>query len=362
MTELLKWVSENPDKNPEQDLERPDLFFLYIKDIPLLPERLDCWLFHLKCQGLIEVSAPVRFIESATRSVKKSKSIPRILELLLAVGQFINFGTPLAAVTSFDFFSIRDLKDVKSESGTNLYEYFVSWILETKVELSKFGEEIEYLAEAAQVNWDGIEQKVTEYESELAKILAISKNIKTIGPEDQFNTVKRLVTEHKKDIDELVESKKKTYEEWSEVASTYGVEPRDVKPEEMFKLLNEFSTDFKLVDQKIKEAQLAEKEKSKKDLVESKRKEIEEKKKALEARKAKRAGTGDAPSDEQYQQSREGKSLTKATLRKEEQKEDAKEEAEATNILQNMLGSLATATNRGGGRRRLQCRESPRRK
>eukprot|EP01124_Arcella_intermedia_P009742 TRINITY_DN1635_c0_g1_i2.p1 TRINITY_DN1635_c0_g1~~TRINITY_DN1635_c0_g1_i2.p1 ORF type:complete len:1186 (+),score=442.50 TRINITY_DN1635_c0_g1_i2:50-3607(+) len=350
---VLQWVQENPDKNPEETLHRADLFFLFIKAIPQVVQRVECWVFHLKCATLKELSIPVRLLEEANESFKKSKYVPKILESVIAVVQFMNG----VAIASFDVVTLKKLADVRGAGNTNLLDYYLGWILDSNPDYVKFGEEIAHLKEVSQSSWDTLDNKINEITSELGKAKQASEKV-TLLEDDKFGEIKRKIVEHSKDIEEIVTVKQQVYDSWTALAKSYGADPANMKPEEFYKIFQDLYDAFKALELKrIEEKKVAE-EKAKKEAIEAKKKELEARKKQLEERKTKLAGGPDASSKKEIDKFEKTTGSTRGSLMKSVKAEEVKVEQEAGDVLKNMLGTLATGT----GRRRLRgaTSDSPR--
>jgi len=103
-----------------------------IMHIPRLEERLKAFSvkrsFETKITTLKE---SLDVVSAAVAEAKNSKKFLGILELTLAVGNYINGGTNRGRAFGFKLDSLHKLADVKTNNGSNLLGYIVE-LIETK--------------------------------------------------------------------------------------------------------------------------------------------------------------------------------------------------------------------------------------
>lgn len=93
---LLKYVPTKDEielvtsyKEPE-NLGHAESFILAVSSIPHLQERLECLLFKLQFEGLVQAAENmVGTVENANKEVKESKSFREVLQFLLVFGNYM---------------------------------------------------------------------------------------------------------------------------------------------------------------------------------------------------------------------------------------------------------------------------------
>jgi len=362
------WASENGDKNPQVELDAPEIFFLDIRDISAIPHRLNCLKFHLTVKKSFEsVSTLLVVLKEATESLKDNTKFPRILEIALACGNFLNSGTRLGNTWSFPIENLNSLRDTKSTTNTkaSLLDFIVETVFEKFPALNAWPESIKHLKQASEASWDTIETRLQEVKNEADKSLENSKGINVEASADKFGKYKLYMQEHKQNVDELVTLKDQVYQNWKTLAETYGCDIGESKPDTFFKIISDFATEFKtmikeLNDKKEKEEETLRKE-DEKAKVELKRQEIAERKKTLEARKRSHGISSGSDSSATIDISENSDSspnpvrkttLASSALRKSTkgvgtreivaERVEKKTEKEAENVLNDMLGQLVT--------------------
>nr|CAD7440127.1 unnamed protein product [Timema bartmani] len=146
---LLEEHSEEIDS-----LARADRFLYEISKIPHYEQRLRS-LHYKKRFGVWigEVEPRIKSVMEASREVARSRRLRRLLELVLALGNYMNRGARGNA-SGFRLGSLNRLADTKSSAakGTTLLHYLVE-ILEKKFkDILKLEEDIPHVRDAAKVN------------------------------------------------------------------------------------------------------------------------------------------------------------------------------------------------------------------
>jgi len=268
MAQIKAWISENPDKDPEKELQFPELFFIGIDDIQNKDARLNCIKFIQICTNLIrDANDPLIVLKEATESLRSSEQIPKILEIILMIGDFLN--SENSRLSNFFFFSFQlevlgKLKDTRTNiKEKTLLDYLLQVIVSQYPALINWSDKLKHLKEASAISWEQIDNNLSELVKECTSAIVSMEKIHVEAP-DPFLLVKRKLIEFKKDIDDLVLAKTKTFNDWATLAEGYGMDPKTVKPEGFFKLFQTFSDDFKsqLIHQQEEENKVSKKKRT----------------------------------------------------------------------------------------------------
>jgi len=351
-------MAANTDKNPKDEIERPENFFIDIQEVENIYEKLYCWKFHLSCEYTIKsVLPPIEFVKEASLALEKSQGFPKILEIILCIGNFLNSGTRMADFFAIPLDTIGKLREAKSTNNkSTLLNYFVDLIITKYPKLVNWPDEITHLKAASEVSWDSVETQLGELMAEIDKTLKMAA-VKS-GARDAFTKIKVYLNDHKKDIDEIAASKNNAYNLWKGIAESYGTEVDKIKPEAFFKIIFGFANDFKSEAKLINDEKEKAEEKMKKATLDNKRQEIEARKKeVIERKRALEIGRKDPKNLPPSATSALPASLKKIGANVDKSKKEAKSEKESASILTNMLGSLVTGVGRSrekGGKKRLK--------
>lgn len=112
---------------PPQNLQLPEQWILALSKVPQLAARLECWRFSQIFHDMYnDVNAPLTKIELATKAVHKSENFKKTLAVVLAVGNYLNGGTPRGQADGFQMESLGKLVRLKDNDGKSLVEYVVA--------------------------------------------------------------------------------------------------------------------------------------------------------------------------------------------------------------------------------------------
>lgn len=177
---LLEEHSEEID-----NLARADRFLYEISKIPHYEQRLRSLHYKKRFNVWVsEIEPRVRAVMEASREVSRSRRLRRLLEVVLALGNYMNRGARGNA-TGFRLASLNRLADTKSSAckGTTLLHYLVE-ILEKKFkDILKLEEDIPHVKEAAKVS-------LGELEKDMAQL---RNNLKEVERELEFHRVQPVV-------------------------------------------------------------------------------------------------------------------------------------------------------------------------
>eukprot|EP00747_Dinoflagellata_sp_TGD_P072411 gnl/TRDRNA2_/TRDRNA2_157466_c4_seq2.p1 gnl/TRDRNA2_/TRDRNA2_157466_c4~~gnl/TRDRNA2_/TRDRNA2_157466_c4_seq2.p1 ORF type:complete len:431 (-),score=102.58 gnl/TRDRNA2_/TRDRNA2_157466_c4_seq2:310-1569(-) len=113
------------DENLE--LALPEQYMWVISQIPAFQARLDCWYFLRtyadRCDQYVEGLTQFQGIAECFR---KSKELPSLLGLILAVGNYINGGTDRGQADGFDLDVLGKLETIKDARGKDLRDLILS--------------------------------------------------------------------------------------------------------------------------------------------------------------------------------------------------------------------------------------------
>jgi hypothetical protein len=105
-------------------------YFMVIKVIPRLPERLNCWMFKNNFSQMLSTIQPdINNTLSTINDLLDSDGLVQLLQIILAIGNYLNSTKVNSSVHGFQMASLLKLKDHKSGNGTNLLQYIYEYIL-----------------------------------------------------------------------------------------------------------------------------------------------------------------------------------------------------------------------------------------
>merc|ERR1712106_697453 len=174
--ELLQRIEPNADeikayrefnfkKNNPEELTAEDRFMLKLSKVERLPAKLEIMSFMSSYYELLHKLTPqIDSICLASKSTRNSKKFKKILEIILAFGNYMNSSKKGAAygfkMSSLDNLSITKSSDKKS----TIVHYLVDVVNAKYPELKGFESELRYIDKAAQFSLENVMTDVAELE------------------------------------------------------------------------------------------------------------------------------------------------------------------------------------------------------
>ncbi|XP_054261118.1 disheveled-associated activator of morphogenesis 1 isoform X2 [Macrosteles quadrilineatus] len=241
---LLEEHSEEID-----NLARADRFLYEISKIPHYEQRLRS-LHYKKRFGVWvnEIEPRVRAVMEASREVSRSRRLRRLLEVVLALGNYMNRGARGNA-TGFRLASLNRLADTKSSAckGTTLLHYLVE-ILEKKFkDVLRLEEDLPHVREAAKVSLGELEKDMAQLRSNLKEVERELEfhRLQPVVPGDRFLPVMRefltSATCRFSCLEDLFQDMKTRFDR---AVRLFGEDNSTIQPDEFFGIFDTFLVAF----------------------------------------------------------------------------------------------------------------------
>ncbi|XP_062234863.1 delphilin [Platichthys flesus] len=234
----------------EQDpakLSDPDQFIFQMLMVPEYKTRLRSLHFKTTLQERTEeMKVAYDYIYKASVELRSSKKLAKILEFVLAMGNYLNNGQPKSSqTTSFKINFLSELSTTKTVDGKSTFLHILAKSLGQHFpELLNFSRDLTTVPLAAKVN----QRTVT---TELSDLHATIQDIRTaclkIPPtsEDHFASVMSSFLENSHPAVQSLESlQTRAMEEFSKVASYFGEDGKSSSTDTFFAIFAEFISKF----------------------------------------------------------------------------------------------------------------------
>ncbi|GMF34717.1 unnamed protein product [Phytophthora fragariaefolia] len=224
-------------------------FFLDLLTIPRYTQRIKCFRYKLQFENrILETQAQLDTLVAATDQVTESDKFRRVLEHILAIGNYLNGSTPRGGAYGFKLDTLMKLHTLKSvDPRVTLMHFLLRQLEEKAPDVITFAGEVPHIVEAKRLSLDQLRADLSSYNTELAMLkgqVGASKNDHIEG--DKFYEV---MTPFAKDAEEVLEELGRDFNgletSYQELVSSFGEDPRKVGPMEFFSILDEFVTEFK---------------------------------------------------------------------------------------------------------------------
>ncbi|NWW78470.1 GRD2I protein, partial [Climacteris rufus] len=233
---------ENPGK-----LSEPDQFVLQMLSVPEYKIRLRSLHFKTTLQEKTEeIKASYECICKASLELKSSKKLAKILEFVLAMGNYLNNGQPKTSkTTGFKINFLTELNTTKTVDGKSTFLHILAKSLSQHFpELLGFAKDLPTVPLAAKVNQRTLTADLKDLHSTVSDIQLACHSMPATA-EDRFAVVMTSFLESAqpamRSLDEL---QHKAMEEFSKVLSFFGEDSKMTTSEAFFGIFAEFMSKF----------------------------------------------------------------------------------------------------------------------
>jgi len=206
---------------------------------------------------------------AASMSIKSSTQLKRVLEVVLAFGNYMN-SSKRGAVYGFKLQSLDALVDTKSiDKKWTLLHYIVQVLDAHYPEAKTFYKELRYVDRACKVSFENI----------LSDVNQIKKGMHMTEMQcevDNHATLTSFIEKNKKTVDKILQDTETAKEAYENVVKYFGETTKTMPPETFFPMIDRFINAYKraereVEDRKIAEAKLLERQRLKEEEMEEKR-------------------------------------------------------------------------------------------
>eukprot|EP01041_Mallomonas_annulata_P003111 gene3111-6114_t len=254
----LRTLAPTPDdistlKEYDGDIEclgRVEQFFIQIIEIPRYNLRLDCFIFKLKFPILVqEARDQMNILNKAVVLVNELVSLKRIMEIVLAIGNYLNGGSPRGGVYGFKLEGLLKLATVKSVDNKQSLMNFLAYHCEKyEPTLLTLNDDLSLSEEASRVSIDSIRGDLGNLKKNLE---VVSQQIELSEAEKDRDPLDRLTASLKpfkdtatKEIDSLDVFFSSLCVKFATTVEEYGEDCTKITAEEFFGLLRDFASSF----------------------------------------------------------------------------------------------------------------------
>lgn len=188
-------------------------------------------------------------VMEASREVARSRRLRKLLEVVLALGNYMNRGARGNA-SGFRLASLNRLADTKSSSvkGTTLLHYLVQVIEKKFKDLIKLDEDIAHVREAAKVSLGEMEKDISMLRNGLTEVsreIEFNRSAGTPPPGDRFLPVMRefhaQATVRFAELEDQFQDMKTRFDR---AVRLFGEDGSVVQPDEFFGIFDSFLNAF----------------------------------------------------------------------------------------------------------------------
>lgn len=234
------------DQDPAK-LSEPDKFVLQMLLVPEYKTRLRSLLFKTSVQEKTEeMRGAYECIYKASLELKNSKRLAKILEFVLAMGNYLNNGQPKTnKTTGFKINFLTELNTTKTVDGKSTFLHILAKSLcQHFPELLNFVRDLGTVPLAAKVNQRTITAELSDLHSTIQDIRSACEKIPATT-EDRFASVMSSFLENCHPAVQSLDSlQQRAMDEFHKVASYFGEDSKATTTETFFGIFAEFISKF----------------------------------------------------------------------------------------------------------------------
>lgn len=229
---------------PLEDLSDEDQFMMRFGKIPRLAQRITTLTFMGNFpESLKRLQPQLDSVIAASVSIKSSTRLKKMLEIILAFGNYMN-SSKRGAAGGFRLQSLDLLLDTKSTDRSQTLLHFIANMVQEKYpDLVGFHTDLKFVDKAALVSLDSVLQDVRNLE----RGMEVTK--KEFLVQDDNPVLKDFVKFNSEKLDALNKDGKAAQEAFVSVVEYFGENPKTTQPSLFFSLFNRFSKAYQVAHQ-----------------------------------------------------------------------------------------------------------------
>lgn len=248
--ELKAFKQYEKEGKPFDALATEDKFMWLFGRVERLQQRLNIMIFIGNFKETAAVLSPqLGAVISASLSIKSSQKFKKILELILAFGNYMN-SAKRGSVYGFKLASLEQLVETKStDKKQNLMHYISSVVHSYYPELGDWTKDLRYVQESAKVSLDNIYSDVSD----------IKKGMKDTQQEldtHQHPVLKEFLGTASRRVEKIIEDAEAAQEAYKAVVMYFGETVKTMPPETFFPIVNKFIKAYAKAEEDIEKWRL----------------------------------------------------------------------------------------------------------
>ncbi|XP_029790446.1 formin-like protein 2 isoform X5 [Suricata suricatta] len=232
------------ERKPVENLSDEDRFMMQFSKIERLMQKMTIMAFIGNFAESIQMLTPqLHSIIAASVSIKSSQKLKKILEIILALGNYMN-SSKRGAVYGFKLQSLDLLLDTKSTDRKQTLLHYISNVVKEKYhQVSLFYNELHYVEKAAAVSLENVLLDVKE----LQRGMDLTKREYTMH--DHNTLLKEFILSNEGKLKKLQDDAKIAQDAFDDVVKYFGENPKTTPPSVFFPVFVRFVKAYKQAEE-----------------------------------------------------------------------------------------------------------------
>ncbi|KAL1767402.1 formin 3 isoform X3 [Sigmodon hispidus] len=231
------------ERQPLEELAAEDRFMLLFSKVERLTQRMAGMAFLGNFQDNLQMLTPqLNAIIAASASVKSSQKLKQMLEIILALGNYMN-SSKRGAVYGFKLQSLDLLLDTKSTDRKMTLLHFIALTVKEKYpDLATFWHELHFVEKAAAVSLENV----------LLDVKELGRGMELIRRECSIHdnsVLRNFLNTNEGKLDKLQRDAKTAEEAYNAVVRYFGESPKTTPPSVFFPVFVRFIRSYKEAEQ-----------------------------------------------------------------------------------------------------------------
>ncbi|XP_064570479.1 inverted formin-2-like isoform X2 [Zonotrichia leucophrys gambelii] len=183
LRQLLKLLPEDQEinslksyKKEKSQLANADQFYLHLLEVPSYQLRIECMLICEETKILLECLWPkAQAIRTACETILTSHRLPVFCQLILKVGNFLNYGRHTGDAGGFKISALLKLTETKAnQNNITLLHHILEEVEKKHRDLLQLPRDLDFVSKAVGIHFDAMQ---AEAGANLKKLLEIEKRL-----------------------------------------------------------------------------------------------------------------------------------------------------------------------------------------
>ncbi|KAJ3283018.1 Dishevelled associated activator of morphogenesis 2 [Borealophlyctis nickersoniae] len=241
---LQDYVGSGPGVDGRvRELGKAEQFLWEMLKIPRLEQRLNAMYFKSKfLERVSDIRPDIETVHTASKNLKSSKKLVKLLELILAIGNYMNADSFRGGAYGFSLDTLGKLGDTKTANNKTTFLHYLVTVIDKKFpELKDIGVELAGIDKACKVSLPTLNAEISELQKGFSEL---EKEVKLPGSGvkgDKFNdNVKAFLDANRSTLEDLKTRKQEMEALFKSMVEFFGEEPKTATPETFFAVFSGF--------------------------------------------------------------------------------------------------------------------------